>query len=335
MHIAVVGCGLSGSLLAYSLPRLDHKVDVYERNSALKTVCACATDTALFKEVAEEYGLNPDSYILWQGRFLTVKFACGEIKIDAKNSCTFDKERFMQDIIENSTACFHFGEELTPRHFREYDLVIDASGIRAVLGRLPRDDLIVCYQVRASFSSGIPFPDFLMDSSESLESYLWMSPLSRNEAYVGCGSREGRKPRSAVLDFVNRHEGVALEEESKMLRLNHPYESLPFIEGNVVGVGNSIGAITSLGEGIVPSVISAKLLLNNLTDLQQYKSEVLGKLGWLRDDHAAMDAWIKNERLRLLYHFIKCRRQYETRFGTGFKQSLKVLSALMKNRPSL
>jgi len=124
-------------------------------------------------------------------------------------------------------------------------------------------------------------------------------------------------------------------EQGKLLRLNFPQESLPFIKNNVVGVGNSIGAITSLGEGNVLSIISVKLLLDNIKDLQEYQKKVFEKLGWLKYDYAAYNDWIDNKKIGLMYNLVKCRKNYETRFKFQLRQTLQTLVALLKNKPNL
>jgi flavin-dependent dehydrogenase len=334
MRVAVVGCGWSGSLLAYWIPKLGHEVDVYELRSHPRVVCGCGVPTDLFKEVAEACDLDPESYILWRGRHIIMKFISAKIKQKIRNLCTFKKQKFIQDVVNKSNAHFYFGTKLLPQHFSEYDLVIDASGVRAVLGALPTDNFNICYQVRASFSPSLPYPDFLMDFSGQTEHYLWMFPLSQNEAYVGCGSQKGRNSRSRVLEFVDRFHGAILEEQCKRIRLKPPQESLPFIHGNIVGVGNSIGAITSLAEGIAPSMMTAKMLLDNLTDLQQYEKEVLKEIGWLEHDYAAYNAWVRNEKLKLLYHFIKVQKYYKGRFKGQFNETLQVITVLLRTTAS-
>jgi hypothetical protein len=80
-----------------------------------------------------------------------------------------------------------------------------------------------------------------------------------------------------------------------------------------------VGAITSLGEGNALSITTVKLLLNNLTALNEYPKQLLEKLGWLKHDHAAHANWSKNE-LKFLYHTTKCFHHYKTQFKMSPKQ---------------
>jgi flavin-dependent dehydrogenase len=223
--------------------------------------------------------------------------------------------------------------KLPPQDYSKYDLVIDASGIRACLGKVPRDNFHMCYQVKATFEPTLPYPDCLIDFSSPVEKYLWMFPISQREAFVGCCALKGRIARMVVLDFLHNHKGTILVEQGKLLRLNFPQESLPFIKDNVVGVGTSVGAITSLGEGNVPSIITVKLLLDNIKDLQEYKKKVFEILGWLKYDYAAYNDWINNNKIGFIYNSMKCRKYYESRFIFQFRQTLQTLVVLLKSKP--
>ncbi len=319
-NIAIVGCGFSGSLLAYMLPELGYNVDVYERSSQPKVVCAGGIATSLLDETAKECGLDLQKYVKWHGKQLFVKINSKAFALDIDDFCTFDKQNFIEDVIKKSKASFHFKNSPDPQHFSKYDLIIDASGNRSILGRLPTDKFHVCYQVRAFFEK-LPYPDFLMDFTKPAGDpwYLWMFPLSRHEVYVGCGSSIGKHARSAVQKFIDEFRGEILEEQGKVLRVNSPEKSLPFMRDNVVGVGNNVGAITSLGEGNASSITTVNLLLKNLAALDEYQEQVLKNLGWLKHDHAAYANWSKNE-LRFLYHAMNCFHHYETQFNIRSSQ---------------
>jgi flavin-dependent dehydrogenase len=334
MHIAIIGCGLSGSLLGYFLPRMDYEVEVYECNKDPKVVCGCGISLNILRDIAIKSKLNPANYILWQSKNLFVKFSNQEFKMDVTNSCIFNKEKFILDLVSNSKARFHFGMKLMPQDYSKYDLVIDASGIRACLGKLPRDNLHICYQVKATFEPTLPYPDCLIDFSLPVKKYLWMFPLSPRKALVGCWALEGRIARKMVLEFLNNHKGTILVEQGKLLRLNSPQESLPFIKDNIIGVGTSIGAITSLGEGNVPSIITVKLLLDYIKDPQKYKKKIFEILGWIKYDYAAYKDWINNRKIRLIYNLLKCRKYYESRLSFQLKQTLQTLIVLLKNKPN-
>jgi len=333
MHIAVVGCGMSGSILSYLLPEAGHNVDVFEINQTPKVVCACGMSSDLFRRTASICELEPDNYILWYGKEMIVKFSTREHALKVKNLCTFDKLKFESDLMRKSKACFHFGKILHPQKYSDFDLVIDATGVRACLGRLPSDRFYVCYQVKASFEH-LPHPDYYMEFARLGEMYRWMFPLSSSTAYVGAGARDGPSARAAALEFMQHFNGKILEEKGKLLRLAPPDRSMPFHNGNVVGVGNSIGSITSLGEGIGPSIETAMLLSENLYDLDGYQKKVMKKLGWIRYDYRIFNYLSKNEKIRTAYSIFRCRRHYQESFSLSFKQILEAVVSVGRSKRS-
>ncbi|MGQ9539265.1 MAG: NAD(P)/FAD-dependent oxidoreductase [Candidatus Bathycorpusculaceae bacterium] len=318
-QIAIAGCGWTGSILAYKLPQLGYTVDVYERNKAPKAICACGIPTSFFVELAKNCGLNPEDYICWKATHLIgdlgESFFGKRVHVEASNLCTFNKQKFMEDLVNHSTATFHFGESFPTAAMEKYDLIIDATGTRELLGRLPQDQLFATYQIKAKFTK-LPYDGFYFHfSNQQQEKYLWMFPLSEKEAYVGCGAKNGQHARERVEKFLKMHNAEILERQAKILRLNPPNESLPFYNGKIIGVGNSVGTITSLGEGNAPSAITAQLLTENINNPQKYMKQIQKKLGWLKHDHAAYNAWSQNKKLKTIYPALKIRKIYRKRFG--------------------
>ena len=326
LKIAVVGCGWSGILLANSLSA-SHEVTVYEKNKEPKVVCACGIPTLAFRELSESCGLNANDYIKWTSKQLIMELGKKTMHIPITGLCTFDKLNFMKTIVGSTKAAFLFGETLNPENHNKYDLIVDATGYRALLGRLATDKIYSTYQIKAEFND-LPYPDFYLrfPSHEDLRvtKYLWMYPLSHNTAYVGCLSINGKKAYNLVHSFLEETHATVLEEQAKLLRLNPPQESQPFINGKIVGVGNSIGAITSVGEGNQPATESVKLLSQNLTNLPQYQRQVLKQLGWLKYDYKAYTALTQNKILSNLTSLIKMQRIYRQRLQMNVNaQSLR------------
>jgi flavin-dependent dehydrogenase len=313
LKIAVCGCGWSGSLLSVKLPEYG-SVDVYEQDKKPKIVCGCGIPISTLRALASNFNLNAEDYVLWKTRTFVANIEGQVVNVTLSNLCTFDKERFMQDIIAQSAATFHFGEKLVIQHTSEYDLVVDASGKRALLGRLSTDDVLSCFQARARFKE-LPHDGFYCEFSDiNTGGYLWMFPLSEKEANVGCSAYNGAYSFQEVQKYLKRHDAQVLEEGAKSSRLNPPHESLPFYAGNVVGVGESVGAITRLGEGNELSAKCVELFLRNFGKPKQYVKEVFKELGWLKDDHALHKAMRDNKKLKMLYHALKVQRIYRERF---------------------
>lgn len=331
MKIAVAGCGWSGVLLANSLS-VNHEITVYEKSKELKAICSWAIPTLSFRELAKSYNLNADDYVKWVSKQLVMEKGKKTLNIPVTGLCTFDKFNFMKNIMGSTQATFHFGETLNPEEYSNYDLIVDATGYRAMLGKLSTDKYYSTYQVKAEFKD-LPYPDFYIrfPAHEDLTAtkYLWVNPLSYNTAYVGCSSTNGKKAYNIVHKFIQETHATVLEEQAKMLRLNPPQESRPFIYGKIVGVGNSIGAITSLGEGNQPSAATVKLLTQNLTNLPQYQKQVLKHLGWLKYDYKAYAALTQNKILSNITCMMRMQKIYYRR--SRMKVNLQTLRKFFSN----
>lgn len=332
MKIAICGCGWSGNLLANTLSK-DHEVTVYEKSPTLRAVCAWGIPTDLFREIAENYRLNADDYILWQSKELIIDAGKKQRHIPMKDLCTFNKLSFMTDISSHSKARFFFNETLQKQNYKDYDLIVDATGSRFVLGRLPTDKYFLTYQVKAQFDS-LPYPVFYMrfptGEEASRTKYLWMFPLSDRTAHVGCGSINGKDAYDRVQQFIQENNAKTLYEQAKLLRINPPQESLPFYRSeiysnkavDIVGVGNNVGAITSFGEGNQLSAQTVKLLSQNLTNPKEYQKQVIKTLGWLKYDYNLYDALIQDKIFSVAINMIKIQIKYRKVLRVKFNTQL-------------
>jgi len=285
MRIAIVGCGWTGSILASLLTEYG-RVDVYERRPRPSTEGAWGIPTREFLRLSRRLGLNGEEYILWRGRRLYARFVT-ETSLKLGNLCTFDKQAFINDLVESSDARFHFSKQ-----FRDYgyDVIIDATGRRAVLGKTGHEIIRAPYQVEAFFRDP-PYGDFYIDFSEPRAGgYLWMFPLGGNRFHVGCGAYDASYSRRKVREFLERHGGEILRVRTKPMRLCRPCLSRPFLMGRVIGVGESIGAVSRLGEGNLPSAETAFLLAENLQSPQNYEREVSKMLRKLEHGYDLYDA---------------------------------------------
>lgn len=312
MEIAVVGCGWSGSLLADTLSK-EHKVTVYERSRKLKVICACGIPTTRLHEIAEQHGLEAEKYILWKSKTLTTEYRGKQRRVSMKGLCTFDKHQFMKDLNVDVQFSSHIG----PKSSLHADLVVDATGTRGLLGHLPKDVICVTYQVRAQFKE-FPFDDFYMRFPSDMNKtiYLWFFPIAKKQAYVGCGSLQGGIAAEEVNRFLHEHGGEILEKQAKQLRINPPVQSLPFYRGNVVGIGGSVGAISSFGDGNDPSAVTADLLARNIINLSEYQRQVFRQLKWLEREYAYYKSLAQNRKLSLLINLVmrhpNLRKRYQT-----------------------
>jgi flavin-dependent dehydrogenase len=331
--IAICGAGFSGLLLAHSLSK-DHEVTVFDLSPEIRTVCGWGIPTSLFQIVAAKHGLDPGDYILCKPRELIIDQGHKVRHIPVSNLCTFHKEKFMRDLVQSTTATFKWGQTL--ENTDEFDAVVDATGKRDILGKLPSDKFFATYQVKVIFPPGMPEPDFYMGFPPRQElstiRYLWQFPLSEDTAFVGCMATNGKKTYKMVNDFLQKFQRKSNDyyicaKQARVLRLGPPQSSLPFFKGNVVGVGNSIGAITSFGEGNELAALTADLLAENISDssldFSRYQQRVLKCLAWLESDYKAYEAMTQDKILRDLPIMLRIQGYYRRRFGINLLDFVK------------
>ena len=82
--------------------------------------------------------------------------------------------------------------------------------------------------------------------------------------YMGAGDIE--KKYHGIDNFFKRHpEAKVVKKIGRPIRLAPSKRMEPFFDGNIIGVGESIGCVfPMLGEGIIPSLICCDLFLDVL-----------------------------------------------------------------------
>lgn len=277
MKIAVVGAGVAGSYLSYILSK-EHKVEVFERfdKENFDSICAWGTCERVLSTFAKKCGVNFDDYILFKGKELTIRLSKKELRVRLIGLCTFDKTRFLRDLVKGLKV--NYGKFVNrDSKLKDYKLIIDASGVlRSLLPKLENDLLIPCILYKVKFKE-MPYDDFYVEVFSGLTGYLWFFPLGNNLAYVGAGDFK-RRHIEAVHRFLKKYNFEVLKKAGKAIRILPPSLCKPIQFKNVVGVGEAIGTVFPLvGEGIIPSLQSAEILLKNLFSLDEYERKVLNK----------------------------------------------------------
>ncbi|MEM1995404.1 MAG: NAD(P)/FAD-dependent oxidoreductase [Nitrososphaerales archaeon] len=277
MKIAIVGMGVAGSYLAARL-RDEHEVVGFERlpKDKFDAVCAWGTSIKGIERFIKNVGLSFDDYILHKGREMRVDIFRRSLYIKLGGLCSFDKLRLIQDIAEGSNI--NYGRFIPKNHKLEgYDLIIDATGLsRPLLPKVKHDIFIPCLQYKVKYREK-PFDDFYIKPFPGLTGYLWYFPLDDGYAHIGAG--DFRKRHVAELtSFLRRYPCEVVKKTGRAVRITPPSLCRPFSVGRVVGVGESIGTVyPMLGEGIIPSLQCAELLIDNLGNLDAYEKAVLRK----------------------------------------------------------
>jgi len=330
-----VGLGPSGSYLS-ALLKGRHQVEIFEGQTRERFTSTCAWGTGYdgISPLLKDIGLDFDDYLYHRGRKLYV-YAHDKITLmRAPQLSTFEKPRLILDMADGTDV--HFGTYVRPGDLEgKYDMVIDATGpYRRVLGPADtgNDMVIPCVQYLVKYDRA-PFDDFYVEPFDSYTGYLWYFPLKEGEAYVGAGDAIKHQEARCKLFFDSYPATEVVRKMGKPIRVASPKAVTPFRRGNVVGVGEAVGTVFPiLGEGILPSIICAKILAENLGDLDAYEREVKERFSVYDDAYNFIlkkmhhTANLFNTLGPMIRIFMFFRRHQElTGVDPGLKETLEVL----------
>jgi flavin-dependent dehydrogenase len=315
LNIVIVGLGVAGSYIASRLSG-EHRVVVFERfrRESFDAACAWGTAKAGISKYAKDCGLNFDDYVTHTGREMLVNVNGEIVNVGLRGLCCFDKIRFITDMAAGQDV--RFGKYITKDSLEsDSDMVIDATGlIRPLLPKIKNDLLVPCVQYRVKYKEP-PFDDFYIKPFPNLAGYFWYFPLGDGLYHVGAGDYN-RRHNEEIDSFLKRYPGEIVKKNGRPVRITPPRLCEPFFDGKIVGVGESIGTVhPMLGEGIIPSLQCAEMLVDNLDDLSSYRKDVLEQF----------------DIFDLIYRFIRSKIEGEFSLTSNF-HSLWTIYRYMKTR---
>jgi len=321
MRVAIAGAGLTGAYL-YRRLRGRFDVDIFDLEKSTRCGAApCAWGTSKeFAYYANRVGLDPNRYV----RTVTSSVYLDDVLLNV-NLITFDKPRFIKDLLQGATiGC-------DPLHPENYDRVIDATGSwRAFLPPLQRDILV-------------PGIQYLVETHVPLQTrvsfvkigYGWCFPLSENRYHIGCAClSETPQARLQELGWLHLDNGMkVLCRCSGMLRVASVHDAQPFVTtaagSNIWGVGEAIGCVSPLvGEGIVPSLQSAEILLNHWNNADEYTKAILSAFDWMREEREVVDRLIAGRSLGIRDAWIVKKNSNRMGITVGLEVALKLMRKL-------
>jgi flavin-dependent dehydrogenase len=295
LKIAIAGAGVTGSYLYRLLSRDGNLVSLFEKTPNTQCgISSCAWGTSKgFTGLVRRAGLDPSSYILNRSDHVMID----GMKIKAE-LITFDKPKFIEDLREGATI--EYGVPAA----REYDRVVDCTGVSRAFLPPARDDVVLqCIQYRVRASKPLENEIRLRAIG-----YSWCFPLSESEYHIGCGSllldpRQVLKELGWLTSFSSAIQVVC--GCSEKIRLAAPHYSQPYIahgEGyEIWGVGEAIGCVAPLaGDGIVPGMRSVNLLIEHWDDPDGYTAALLKEFNWMKAERRVIDKLLRKEKLGLL-----------------------------------
>jgi len=323
--IAIAGAGITGAYLYRLLGNEGHHVDIFDVKNGTRcglTPCAWGTSRG-FAELVAASGLDPERYIL--RRHDQVMMDDTRVEGDLM---TFDKPRLVKDLLKGTEVRY------SPLSVSQYDRVIDASGVsRAYLPAIKRDIILKCMQCR-------------VQTDEHLENrikfgeigYAWCFPLAEKDHHIGCGSyiTDANKVMSK-LGWLSTQPSKRIGEilcrcEGK-IRLTSPHYSQPFVidgaSSGVWGVGEAIGCVAPLaGDGVVPGMRSAQILVDKWDDPAGYTDAILNEFKWMKDERAVIDKLISARHLGAKDVWILKRNVKRMGIHIGLKEAAVLIKRL-------
>ena len=340
MNFAIAGAGVAGSYLCNMLQKRGHNVEIFEASKKEHhwPVCAWGASRHMLERFSNQAGLDFASYIFHVGKKLKIQLPenKGEV-LDLKGLVTYNKYGWEADLLKNVKVTY--GTKMTRETFAfdKYDYVIDCTGLhRSLLPKSSEDFLIPAYEYLLNNVKGAD--DFYVIGYKGAKGYFWYFPLEGGQAYMGAGDIE--KKYYGIDAFFKQHpEAKVIKKIGRPIRLSPSKRMEPFFDGNVIGVGESIGCVfPMLGEGIIPTLICCDVFLDVLDksskkfDFTKYRKKVLNTFAYYDDVYKIvrlkMDGKLRTVRhFNLMMSMYRNMKREEKRFG--FEISLEKMTHLV------
>ena len=282
-------------------------------------------------------GLDFEEFILHVGIQLRMDLPDNKTEsLDLKGLVTFDKRAWEQALLRDCKISYSQRVTRDTFAFDDYDYVLDCTGLhRSLLPRSKDDFIIPAYEYL--LENVVGEDEFYVIGYRGARGYFWYFPLEQGRGYMGAGDIDRRY--QGVDEFLKRHpEAKVVRKIGRPIRLSPPKRMEPFTDGNIVGIGESIGCVfPMLGEGIIPSLICSDIFVEVLRkgspfNAKLYRKKVLDRFAYYDDVYRIVRLKMDGK-LNTLKHFNLMMSMYrnmkreEARFG--FEVSLEKMTRLV------
>ena len=342
MKLAIIGAGVAGSYLGNRLNNEGHEIEIFEasKKESHWPVCAWGASRNMLEKFSNNAGLNFDDYVLHRGNKLRMDLPDKKVEyLELKGLVTYDKYCWEHELCRGLNITYGLRCTPQPEFLSKYDYIVDCTGFhRSLLPKSSQDFVIPSYEYLVENVNA--FDEFYVIGYKGARGYFWFFPLDNGRAYVGAGDID--RKYYGISEFFEKNPGArVLKKIGRPIRLSPPKRMLPFHNGNIIGVGESIGCVfPMLGEGIIPSLICCDIFLEVLNknpkfDSKLYERRILKEFGYYDDVYRIvrlkMDGKLNSvKHLRLLLSMYRNMKREEMRFGFGidFEQMNRLLKAL-------
>jgi flavin-dependent dehydrogenase len=328
MNFAIAGAGVAGSYLGNMLQKRGHDVEIFEASKKDHhwPVCAWGASRHMLERFSKQAGLDFSNYIFHVGQQLKIELPNNnEESLELKGLVTYNKLGWETDLLKNVKVTYGVKVTREAFAFDKYDYIVDCTGLhRSLLPKSGQDFLIPAYEYLLENVRGAD--DFYVIGYKGAKGYFWYFPLGDGRGYMGAGDIE--KKYQGIETFFKQHpEAKVVKKIGRPIRLAPPKRMEPFFDGNIIGVGESIGCVfPMLGEGIIPSLLCCNIFLDVLDrskgkfDFKQYRKKVLDTFDYYDDVYKIvrlkMDGKLRTVRhIHLMMSMYRNMKKEEKRFG--------------------
>jgi flavin-dependent dehydrogenase len=328
MNFAIAGAGVAGSYLGNMLQKRGHDVEIFEASKKDHhwPVCAWGASRHMLERFSKQAGLDFSNYIFHVGQQLKIELPNNnEESLELKGLVTYNKLGWETDLLKNVKVTYGVKVTREAFAFDKYDYIVDCTGLhRSLLPKSGQDFLIPAYEYLLENVRGAD--DFYVIGYKGAKGYFWYFPLGDGRGYMGAGDIE--KKYHGIETFFKQHpEAKVVKKIGRPIRLAPPKRMEPFFDGNIIGVGESIGCVfPMLGEGIIPSLLCCNIFLDVLDrskgkfDFKQYRKKVLDTFDYYDDVYKIvrlkMDGKLRTVRhIHLMMSMYRNMKKEEKRFG--------------------
>lgn len=270
---------MSGAYLHRLLKEEGMRVDLYDIDRRTRCgIHSCAwgaTPTAEVRRLISRF-LEPSDYELQ--RFDSINIEGLDIPADL---LTIDKPLLINDLLDGAEAI------VKPFDPEDYDRVIDATGeARAFLGPTSGPQYLApCSQFRVRTEEKLN-----LSIKISSLGYEWCFPIGNNEYHLGFGNLRADASDFRPSATSAMENGTVICRCRSRVRLSSPHATQPFVSGNAVGVGESIGAVAPLAaDGIVYAMQTGEMLMERWDDPERYAADILKKFDWMGKERQGLN----------------------------------------------
>lgn len=277
MKVAIVGTGPGGAYMyrCLSMYRPDVQVHMYgniHSNRCKTKPCGWGVNASEFMELCAYAGIDASRYLL--GVYDKIKINDVPVRADV---AVIDKPNMLRDMVADTKVQYY---PITGKQTGSYDRIIDATGVGAFLpGR--------AYMRLDAIETKCRVTQSIIPMSKLIKSggYAWAIPLQQGYAHIGASTPAGMQQSRLETKEMQRKLGVNMIMCSCAGEVTVSGPVLPFVHGNVWGLGESIGLVEPvIGAGITAAMSSARTMCEYWDNPNEYERAVTHMYEYMRKE---------------------------------------------------